>query len=63
MFVMIAILLFGGASIKQFITVMLIGMVTATYSSIFNAVPLLVVWEKGELGQFFRRLRGRESPA
>jgi preprotein translocase SecF subunit len=57
MFVMIAILLFGGASIKQFIAVMLIGMVTATYSSIFNAVPLLVLWEKGEVGQFFHRLR------
>lgn len=61
MFVMIAILLFGGASIKQFIAVMLIGMVTATYSSIFNAVPLLVVWEKGEVGRFFRRLRRREA--
>jgi preprotein translocase SecF subunit len=61
MFVMIAILLFGGASIKQFIAVMLVGMVTATYSSIFNAVPLLVVWEKGELGRFFRRLRRREA--
>lgn len=63
MFVMIAILLFGGASIKQFIAVMLVGMVTATYSSIFNAVPLLVVWEKGEVGRFFRRLRGREAAA
>lgn len=63
MFVMIAILLFGGASIKQFIAVMLIGMVTATYSSIFNAVPLLVVWDKGEVGQFFRNLRGGETPA
>jgi preprotein translocase SecF subunit len=63
MFVMIAILLFGGATIKQFIAVMLIGMVTATYSSIFNAVPLLVVWEKGEVGRFFRRLRRREAAA
>ena len=63
MFVMIAILLFGGASIKQFIAVMLIGMVTATYSSIFIAVPLLVVWEKGEAGQFFRGLRGRKVAA
>ena len=63
MFVMIAILLFGGATIKQFIAVMLIGMVTATYSSIFNAVPLLVVWEKGEVGQFFHRLRRRQAAA
>ncbi len=61
MFVMIAILLFGGASIKQFIAVMLIGMVTATYSSIFNAVPVLVVWENGEVGRFFRRIFGRKT--
>ncbi len=48
-FVMIALLLFGGASIQQFIAVLLVGMVSGTYSSIFNAVPLLVAWEKGEL--------------
>ncbi|RMF31554.1 MAG: protein translocase subunit SecF [Chloroflexi bacterium] len=45
-FVMVAILLFGGASIKQFIAVLLVGLISGTYSSIFNAVPLLVVWEK-----------------
>ena len=54
-FVMSAILLFGGATIKQFIAMMLIGMVSGTYSSLFNAVPLLVVWENGELGRLFRR--------
>lgn len=48
-FVMVALLLFGGASIQQFIAVLLVGMVSGTYSSIFNAVPLLVAWEKGEL--------------
>ena len=63
MFVMIAILLFGGASIKQFIAVMLVGMVTATYSSIFNAVPVLVAWENGEVGRFFRRIFGRKAAA
>jgi len=54
-FVMIALLLFGGASIAQFIATMLVGMLSGTYSSIFVAVPLLVVWEKGELGRLFRR--------
>ncbi len=54
-FVMVAILLFGGASIKQFITVMLVGMLSGTYSSIFNAVPLLVTWEKGDIGRLFGR--------
>lgn len=57
MFVLIAILLFGGATIKQFVAVLLVGMISGSYSSIFNAVPLLVVWEKDEIGQFFRRLR------
>jgi preprotein translocase SecF subunit len=46
MFVMIAIILFGGTTIKPFIATMLVGMLSETYSSIFVAVPLLVVWEK-----------------
>jgi preprotein translocase SecF subunit len=54
-FIMIAILLFGGASIKQFITILLIGLLSGTYSSIFNAVPLLVAWEEGDFGRLFRR--------
>ncbi len=49
MFVMVAILLFGGASIKPFIAVLFVGMLSGTYSSIFTAVPLLVSWEKGEI--------------
>ncbi len=48
-FVMVAILLFGGETIKQFIAIMLIGLLSGTYSSILNAVPLLVAWEKGEI--------------
>ncbi len=55
-FIMVAILLFGGATIKQFIAILLIGLISGTYSSIFNAVPLLVSWEKGEL-PFTKRLR------
>ena len=49
LFVMVAILLFGGATIQQFIAILLIGLTSGTYSSIFNAVPLLVSWEKGEI--------------
>lgn len=48
-FIMAAILLFGGESIKQFIAMLFIGLLTGTYSSIFIAVPLLVAWEKGEI--------------
>jgi preprotein translocase SecF subunit len=46
MFVMTAILLFGGASLEKFVATWLVGMVSGTYSSICIAVPLLVVWEQ-----------------
>ncbi len=49
MFVMVAILLFGGVSIKPFIAVLLVGLLSGTYSSIFIAVPLLVSWEHEEI--------------
>jgi preprotein translocase subunit SecF len=42
-----AILLFGGASLQQFMATMLVGMVSGTYSSIFSAAPILVAWEEG----------------
>ena len=45
-FVLLALLLFGGASIRNFVLALLIGIVSGTYSSIFNASPLLVVWNK-----------------
>lgn len=48
-FVLIAVVFFGGATIRQFVAVLLIGLLSGTYSSIFNAVPLLVVWETGKL--------------
>ena len=40
-----ALLLFAGASIHYFVLALLIGIVSGTYSSIFNASPLLVVWQ------------------
>jgi len=42
--VLFALFLFGGASIHWFMLAMLAGIVTGTYSSIFIASPLLVVW-------------------
>lgn len=44
-FVMIAIILFGGETIRPFITAMLAGMLVGTYSSFGIAVPLVVEWE------------------
>lgn len=59
LFVVLAILAFGGATITQFIAILLIGIISGTYSSIFNAVPLLVSWQQGEIGHLF----GREATA
>lgn len=62
MFVVMAILLFGGVTIRQFMAIILVGIISGTYSSIFTAVPILVSWQLGEFGNFFRRLIGR-APA
>ena len=40
------LLLFGGAATSQFVLALLIGIISGTYSSIFNASPLLVVWQE-----------------
>ena len=51
---LLALLLFGGAAINDFVLALLIGIISGTYSSIFNASPLLVVWQHWE-----DRRRGR----
>ena len=43
-----ALLLFGGSATEEFVAALLIGIVSGTYSSIFNASPLLVVWQEWE---------------
>ena len=45
-FTLLALLLLGGESIKPFVLALIIGITTGTYSSIFNATPLLVLWER-----------------
>ena len=50
--VVLALLLFVGASIQNFAVVLLIGIIAGTYSSLYIAPLLLVVWEKGEWGRF-----------
>jgi len=44
--VLLAILFFGGTTIRDFVLVLVIGILLGTYSSIFIASPLLVVWQK-----------------
>ncbi len=45
-FVLLALLLFGGESIRWFVVALLVGIVSGTYSSIFNATALLTLWEE-----------------
>jgi len=44
--VLLALLLFGGESIRWFVVALLIGIISGTYSSIFTASPLLVLWQE-----------------
>lgn len=43
--VLLSLYLLGGDSTKQFVLALLIGITIGTYSSIFNASPLLIVWQ------------------
>ncbi|MGH2588063.1 MAG: protein translocase subunit SecD [Dehalococcoidia bacterium] len=65
-FALVSLLLFGGATIREFILVLLIGIISGTYSSIFVASQLLVEWEHGTFSRPFqpllRRLQ-RRKPA
>ena len=55
--VVVALLLFGGATIQGFLMVLAIGVVAGTYSSIFIASQFLVMWEMGEVRMVLRFFR------
>lgn len=57
MFTLLALLLFGGATTHHFVTILLIGVFSGTYSSVFNAAQILVVWENQEWKTWFRGRR------
>ncbi|MGE5392934.1 MAG: protein translocase subunit SecF [Candidatus Saccharibacteria bacterium] len=48
-FVLTALLLFGGETVRYFVLALLIGVIAGTYSSIFIASPLLLVWHKWDM--------------
>ena len=52
------LILFGGSATQEFVLALLIGIISGTYSSIFNAAPLLVVWHEWE----DRRLGRLDNP-
>jgi len=57
----VAMMLIGGETIRNFLLVLLVGIVAGTYSSIGVAAQVLVVWENGDIGKFWRRLRGEPT--
>ena len=59
--VLIALILLGGETIRDFLVVMLIGTISGTYSSIFVAAQMLVSWEEGDLPRLLRRERSESA--
>ncbi|HSQ38572.1 MAG TPA: protein translocase subunit SecF [Anaerolineales bacterium] len=54
-FMLLALALFGGVTLREFAIILLIGLFSGTYSSIFIAAPILVVWENKEWRTWFGR--------
>jgi preprotein translocase subunit SecF len=53
MLTLLTLVLFGGLTIQHFVVTLLVGVFSGTYSSIFNASPILVVWENREWRNWF----------
>lgn len=53
-FLLLALALFGGVTLREMSIILLIGLFSGTYSSIFIAAPILVVWENREWKTWFR---------
>jgi len=58
-FLLLALILFGGVTLQEFASILLIGLLSGTYSSIFIAAPILVLWENREWKNWFRRPQQR----
>lgn len=53
--VLVAVYLFVGEAIESFMLVLIVGVISGTYSSIFIASQLLVIWETGAVRKLLRR--------
>lgn len=60
-FMLLALVLFGGITLRQFSAILLVGLFSGTYSSIFIAAPVLVVWENREWQNWFGRGKNRKQ--
>lgn len=56
LFTLLALLLFGGSTLRTFLLVLVVGVVAGTYSSIGIASQVLVAWEYGDFGRLWRRI-------
>lgn len=54
-FMLLALALFGGVTLREFAVILLVGLFSGTYSSIFIAAPILVLWENQEWKSWFGR--------
>lgn len=54
-FMLLALALFGGVTLREFAVILLVGLFSGTYSSIFIAAPILVLWQKKEWRTWFHR--------
>lgn len=54
-FLLLALIMFGGVTLREFASILLIGLLSGTYSSIFIAAPILVLWENREWKTWFRK--------
>ena len=63
LFTSVALLLFGGDTIRNFVLALTIGVTAGTYSSLFIAAQVLVIWEYGELGKVSGGLFGGRRAA
>jgi preprotein translocase subunit SecF len=54
MLTLLSLAMFGGVTIHHFVVTLLIGVFSGTYSSVFNAAPILVVWQNQEWKTWFR---------
>jgi preprotein translocase subunit SecF len=54
-FLLLALALFGGITLQEFAVILLVGLFSGTYSSIFIAAPILVLWEKEEWKNWWGR--------
>lgn len=60
-YLLLALALFGGVTLREFSIILLVGLLSGTYSSIFIAAPILVVWENKEWKTWFRKSKPSQA--